>query len=132
VVKKASKETWRTFCSSINDLPRTARLQKALSRDPNIRPGSLVALSGGRTQSDGETLNLSLVTHFPNSVVIERGVASAAVSHAKQLDWQMGARVVTYGTVVWVIDSFAPYKIQEWMGYSWACYKRYRRSLSLT
>ena len=30
-----------------------------------------MALSGGRTQSKGETLDLLLVTHFPNSVVIE-------------------------------------------------------------
>ena len=45
-VRKASKETRRTFCSSINDLPKTARLHRALSRDPKIRLGSLVAPSG--------------------------------------------------------------------------------------
>ena len=61
-VQKASKETWRTFCSSINDLPRSARLHRALSRDPKIRLGSLMAPSGGRTQSEGETLDLLLAT----------------------------------------------------------------------
>jgi hypothetical protein len=49
VVRKASKNAWRTFCSSINDLPRSARLQRALSRDPKIKLGSLVALSVRRT-----------------------------------------------------------------------------------
>ena len=64
--------TWRSFCSSINDLPRSARLHRALSRDPKIRLGSLVAPSGGRTQSEGETLDLLLATHFPNSVATVR------------------------------------------------------------
>ena len=31
-----------------------------------------MAASGRRTQSEGETLDLLLVTHFPNSVAIER------------------------------------------------------------
>ena len=70
-VRKASKETCRTFCSSVTDLPWSARLHRALSRDLKIRLGSLVAPAGGRTQSKGETLDLLLAIHFPNSVVIE-------------------------------------------------------------
>ena len=49
-VRKASKETWRTFCSSVNDLRRAARLHRALSRGPKIRLESLVAPSGGCEQ----------------------------------------------------------------------------------
>ena len=48
---KACKETWRTFCISVNDLPSSARLHMALSRDPKTRLGSLVAPTGERTQS---------------------------------------------------------------------------------
>jgi Ni,Fe-hydrogenase I large subunit len=48
-VRKASKETWRAFCSSINKLPRAARLHRALSKDPKVRLGSLVAPSGERS-----------------------------------------------------------------------------------
>jgi len=55
-VRKASKGAWRAFCSSINDLSRSARLHRALSRDPKIKVGSLVAPSGRRTQSEGETV----------------------------------------------------------------------------
>jgi len=43
---KGFERYWRTFCSSVNDLPRSAMLQKALSRDPKIRLGFLVAPSG--------------------------------------------------------------------------------------
>jgi len=69
-----------------------------------------VALSGRHTPSERETLDLSLATHFPNSVAIEREAAPAAARCAKHLDWWVVARVVTYGKVVWAIDSFAPYK----------------------
>jgi hypothetical protein len=103
-------KTWRTFCSSINDLPRSARLHRALARDPDIRLGSLMAPSGGRTQSKGETLDIFLVTHFPNSVVIEMEAVPAAAHRTTRLDWWVAARVVTYGRVVEAIDSFAPYK----------------------
>ena len=57
-VRRASKNAWRTFCSSINDLPRSARLHRALSRGRKIKLGSLVAPSGRRTQSEGQTLEL--------------------------------------------------------------------------
>jgi len=67
-VRKASRGTLRVFCSSIKDLPRSARLHRALSRDPKIKLGSLVTPSGSRMQSEGETLELLLTTHFPNSV----------------------------------------------------------------
>jgi hypothetical protein len=40
-------------------------------------------------------------------------MAPAAACRAKRLDWQVAARVVTYWTVVWAIDSFAPYKSPE-------------------
>jgi hypothetical protein len=68
-VSKASKNAWRAFCCSIDDLPRSARLHRALSRDPKIKLGSLVAPWGRRTQSERETLELLLTTHFPNSGV---------------------------------------------------------------
>jgi len=54
-VRKASKNAWRAFCSSIDDLPRSARLHRALSRDPKTMLGSLVAPMGRQMQSKGET-----------------------------------------------------------------------------
>jgi hypothetical protein len=76
-VRKASKETWRTFCSSVKELPRSARLHWALSKGPIIRLGSLVAPNGKHTQSEGETLDLLLNAHFPGSNVTEKGTVPA-------------------------------------------------------
>jgi hypothetical protein len=75
-VQKPSKETWRAFCSSLNEPPNAVRLHTALSKDPKVRLGSLVAPSGGRTQTEGETLDLLLHTHFPGSGAVEEEVIS--------------------------------------------------------
>jgi len=109
-VKKASKYTWRTFCSSINDLHRSARLHKALSRDPKIKLGPLVAPSVRNTQSEGGTLELLLTTHFPHSEVTRELGAPATALLARRSDWRLDKRMVTYRRIEWAIDYFAPYK----------------------
>jgi hypothetical protein len=95
-VRKVSKNAWRTFCSPFNDLSRSARLHRALSTDPKIKLGSLVASSGRRTQSEGETLELLLTKHFPNSGVTQELAAPAAALLARRPDWRLPTRVVTY------------------------------------
>jgi hypothetical protein len=77
-VRKASKDAWRTLRNSVNDIPMSTKLNRALSRDPKIKLGSLVALSGRHTQSKGKTLALLLLSHFPNSVVTVEEAAPAA------------------------------------------------------
>jgi len=109
-VRKASKNAWRVFCSSIDDLPRSARLHRALYRNPKIKVGSLVALIGRPMQSEAETLERLLTTHFPNSGVTQELAAPAAALLARCPDWRLSTRVVTFRKVEWAIDSFAPYK----------------------
>jgi hypothetical protein len=99
-VQKASKKTWRTFCTSINELPRAARLHRALSKDPKVRLGSLVAPSGQGTQSEKETLNLLLHMHFPGSRAVGEG-APGNFGRTTRLDWQVATKVVTYRRVMW-------------------------------
>jgi hypothetical protein len=55
-------------------------------------------------------LDLLLVTHFPNSTVMDSGTVPAAACHTKRLDWKVAARIVTHRRVGWAIDSFASYK----------------------
>jgi len=61
----------------------SARLHKALCRDPKTELGSLVAPSGTCTQSKGEALEPLLATHFPKLIVTEWMAASAAARHAR-------------------------------------------------
>jgi hypothetical protein len=79
----------------------SARLRRALSRDPKIKLGSLVALLKRCMQSVGKMLELLLATHFPNSVVIEEAAVSAPAHCAKLCDWQVAVEAV---------NSFAPCK----------------------
>jgi len=62
------------------------------------------------TQSAGETLELLLTTHFPNSEVTQEFAAPAAALLARRSEGRLAARVVTYRRVEWAIDSFAPYR----------------------
>jgi hypothetical protein len=57
-----------------------------------------------------------LTAHFPNSVVTEEMADSAAARRFGCSDWRVAARVVTYRTVEWAIDSFAPYRSPEMYG----------------
>ena len=109
-VRKATEDAWRTFCSSINELPSSDRLHRALSRDPKIKLGTLVAPAGRRTQSKGETLEIFLTTHFPNLEVAHDLATPAPALRAGRSDWRLAARVIIYRRVEWAIDSFAPYE----------------------
>jgi hypothetical protein len=109
-VRKASRDLWRAFCNFINDLPMSARLHRALSRDLKAKLSSLVAPSGLRTQSEGETLELLMTTHFQDSTPFPGVVASAAASRTRKHDWGVAAEMVTYRKVEWAINTFLPYK----------------------
>ena len=94
----------------MKDLPRLARIHRAISRDPKIKLGSLVAPTRQHTQSEGETLDLLLATHFPNSAGMKGGMLPTAIGRTKRSDWRVAAKIVTYRKVKWAIESFAPYK----------------------
>ena len=98
-VRKASKNAYRAFCSSTDVLPTSARIHGALYRDPKITLGSLVAPTGMRTQSEGETLELLLTTHFPNSALTQELAAPAAALLSRRSDWWSVTRVVTFKMV---------------------------------
>jgi hypothetical protein len=128
-VPRASREKWRSFVSSINELPRAARIHKALSRGSKIRMGSLVSLSGLRTQSEVETLDLLLATHFPGSISVEgeRYPLPAAVPTGCTGKWQRGWIHIK----VWSgrLTLLPHIRFREWMGFFRPWYNRNGRSL---
>jgi hypothetical protein len=99
--------------------------------DVKIRLGFLVALYRGRTQSEEKTLDYLLAIHFSNSLDIEREALPAAARRAKRLDWWVAARVITYGKMLWAIDSFFPYKILVWRDISGSATRRTEGSYPL-
>jgi len=107
----------------------SARLHWALSRNPKLE--SLVASSRRRSQSEGETLELLLTAHFPNSEVTEELADPAAARRAGCSDWRVAARVLTYRRVEWAIDSLATYRSPEIDDICRACCKMDGGLLSL-
>jgi hypothetical protein len=91
-----------------------------------------VAASGRRTWSEGETLELLLTTHFPNSEVTQQLAAPAAALHGGRSEWRLAMRLITYRRVEWAIDSFAPYKSPGKDGIFRPCCRRDGQLLSLT
>ena len=88
-----------------------------------------MAPSGRSTQSEGETSELLLTTHFPNSGVTQELADPAAALLAKRSNWRLAARVVTYRTVEWAIE-FVPYKYLKMDGiFPGLCCKRDQRML---
>jgi hypothetical protein len=110
VARKASRESWRTFCNSIKDLPTSARLHRPLSAYPKIKLSSLMAPSELRTQSEGETLELLMTTHFPDSTPTPGVAASAAAFRASKCDFGVATDVVTFRRAEWAINTFLPYR----------------------
>jgi hypothetical protein len=95
-VRKASRDAWGAFCSSIDDLPKSSRLHRPFSTDPTIKLGSVVAPSGRRTQSEGETLEVLLTTNFPDSGVKQESAVPAAALPVRCPEWRLFMRVVNY------------------------------------
>ena len=69
-----------------------------------------MAPTGERTQSEAEILDLLLATHFPYSVMVERGVTPAAACRTTHADRRVAAKIITHCRVEWAIDFFTPYK----------------------
>ncbi|CAH2002388.1 unnamed protein product [Acanthoscelides obtectus] len=64
-IRRASRESWRHFCQSINDIPATARIHRVLCKDIKQDWGSLHDPSGGNTTSEEDTLRLLMIRTFP-------------------------------------------------------------------
>ena len=110
-----------------------ARFHRALSRDCKVKLGSLLAPSGRCTQSEGETLELLLVTHFPKLVVTE-DVAAPATDVCTKL-FRLAGRLGGLSLIgEWngQLILLPHTKVQDWMGYSQPSCKRDGELLSLT
>ncbi|CAH1974332.1 unnamed protein product [Acanthoscelides obtectus] len=109
-IRRASRESWRHFCQSINDIPATARIHRVLCKDTKARLGSLHDPSGGNTTSEEDTLRLLMDTHFPGSTVARSITECMQLRRPSREDWRTAREIVTFERTVWAVDSFAPYK----------------------
>jgi hypothetical protein len=61
-------------------------------------------------QLEGETSELLMTTHFPDSTLIPGVAASAAAFCASKRDWRVAVEAVTYRRVEWANNTFLTYR----------------------
>ena len=71
-VRKAKRESWANYCSSITAMPQAARLNAVLKRGKREPQGTMKRADGTYTSNPEETLDLLLETHFPDDESTDR------------------------------------------------------------
>jgi hypothetical protein len=94
-VRKAFRDAWRAFCIPLMTYPSQLDCI-GLFLGTLTSSWALWWLLQEGEQSEGETLELLLTTHFPDSGVTQELAAPAAALTAKRPDWRLATRVVTY------------------------------------
>ena len=114
LVRKTTRDSWRKFCSEVENTSEGARLNRVLAKSPTPAIGTLKTDSGEFTKSGDETLEVLLRTHFPDSIPIP--VESAPIldplsrGGAKKEDWDVAKLVFHPRPILWAINSFGAYK----------------------
>ena len=110
-IRRSKRDTWRSYCGSLESLPEAARLHKVLAKGSSNGIGLLKRADGSFTQDRREALELLLQVHFPGSV------ANPDLSSHVDATWSPDSRGTSLsGTIFdpekvkWAVDSFAPFK----------------------
>ena len=111
LIRRAKRESWRSFCEEIDDSSSASRLRKILAKD--CSPPTYIKQEDGNWAENSEEVASTLMdVHFPGSTNISslseeeicRGWSKAGLPLADC------RRIVTEEKIRWAIFSFKPYK----------------------
>lgn len=126
--RQAKRMSWREFCESVMETQEAARMKKIISRDPTV-PGCLKKPDGSWTETNGETLNTLLSTHFPGCTNVDVNSTTVAPRVISLVDRAKAREIVSKEKIEWAIDSFKPYKAAGTDGVMPAMLQNSRRSI---
>lgn len=106
--RAAKRKSWLRFIDEVKDLKATAKLNKALAKDP-IFPEMLKREDGSYTKSSEEVVDLLMQTHFPGTKDAQT-IEPQPIRTPNATDWNIAATIVTNRRLEWAIDSFKPFK----------------------
>ncbi|XP_072161372.1 retrovirus-related Pol polyprotein from type-1 retrotransposable element R1 [Bemisia tabaci] len=115
-LRRAKKESWRKFCEEIDTYSDGAKLMRLLAKDPAFKGGNLMKPDGSLTETEAETLEVLLQTHFPECEPLQDENSNEAretqtfVRRTGRLDWHEARETVTVNRLKWAVKSFKPYK----------------------
>ena len=105
-VRRAKRESWRSYCESIENTHAGARLHKVLSSNPQTKIGSLKIGEDQYTSNGEEALRLLVDTHFPGAVYSTANTTTPAANQTarpRHADWKLAASIITNDKLRWAV-----------------------------
>ena len=106
-IRKSKRETWRTFCDSVETANEASRLRKILAKE-NSPPGFIKKENITWAETGEEILDILMNAHFPDSSPVDEETTINANYNGSN-----GGRynnIITEEKVKWAINSFDMYK----------------------
>ncbi|KAL1457413.1 hypothetical protein WDU94_007649 [Cyamophila willieti] len=98
-LRKAKRNSWRSYCESIENVDAAARLQKIMARDPAFGIGNLVKPDGTYTKSGEEMLTVLMATHYPEHRCATSNPSDNTVGVLKRIpsrhDWREATAIAS-------------------------------------
>ena len=106
-IRKAKTESWKEFCSSIENQTATAKLQKIMKMGGTRKISTLKKKDGSFTTTPEETLEVLIETHFPDAPNQGRNQLSKQAQTEPYTDL---SEIVNESAIEAAMKSFLPYK----------------------
>ena len=112
LLRKSKQESFRNFCSEINEVKDTARLCKILQKDKVYSSVTLRDTNGNYTNSRKEANELLMQTHFPNCWTLDSEQDSFVTSSKVYSRYKhfVARGIMTEEAVNYSLSTFSDYK----------------------
>ncbi|XP_036319638.1 uncharacterized protein LOC118734048 [Rhagoletis pomonella] len=104
LLRRSKRTSWKDFCNGVESISEAGRLRKILSGAAQKAPRCLQRPNGSWTETEEESLDLLLFTHFPGAT------DSMPVQPHLTGDPSVTGDFLTKEKVIWSIGTFKPYK----------------------
>lgn len=108
-LRLAERTGWKNLCTNVSSLSEANRLNKILAKSKDFQVNELRLPNGDYTSSDEEVLECLFNTHFPGCVDITSSDEPDVFSCSYE-SLAAAKRIVTYESIQWALNAFAPYK----------------------
>lgn len=108
--RKSKRDSWRSFCESVEGVSPTARLHKLLSKDRLNQVDSLRLPGGEIVSEESQVLKHLMETHFPDCVDSTESTPDDADTFSGYHLWRKARRLACYNNIRWALGSFQPFK----------------------
>ena len=105
LVRKAKRQSWRKYCSGIENSSETSRLRKILSLNPTI-PTYIQKTDGSWTTSSKDILEVLMETHFPGCKELDTLPRENLNTDVQDIS----GIPITQDRIRWAVKSFSPFK----------------------